>query len=80
MRQIGSQRTVDESGHDHGVCPAGVPLQGECAHIPGCTALALVVTVVIGAASFCCLGYALTSFIRNEDAALPTAQALVQAA
>jgi hypothetical protein len=28
-RQIGGQRTVDESGHGHGVCPAGVPLQGE---------------------------------------------------
>jgi hypothetical protein len=26
--------------------------------------------VVIGAASFCCLGYALTSLIRNEDTAL----------
>jgi ABC-2 type transport system permease protein len=41
------------------------------AHVPGRTALALAVTVVIGAASFCCLGYALTSLIRNEDAALP---------
>jgi ABC-2 type transport system permease protein len=47
------------------------------AHVPGRTALALVVTVVIGAASFCCLGYALTSLIRNEDAALPTTQALL---
>ena len=41
------------------------------AHVPGRTALALAVTVVIGAASFCCLGYALTSLVRNEDAALP---------
>jgi len=47
------------------------------AHVPGRTALALVVTVVIGAASFCCLGYALTSLIRNEDAALPATMALV---
>jgi ABC-type Na+ transport system ATPase subunit NatA len=47
------------------------------AHVPGRTALALAVTVVIGAASFCCLGYALTSLMRNEDAALPTAQALL---
>ena len=47
------------------------------AHVPGRTALALVVTVVIGAASFCCLGYALTSLIHNEDAALPTTQALL---
>jgi ABC-2 type transport system permease protein len=46
------------------------------AHIPGHTALALTVTVVIGAACFCCLGYALTSFIGNEDAALPTATAI----
>jgi ABC-2 type transport system permease protein len=47
------------------------------AHVPGRTALALVITVVIGAASFCCMGYALTSLIRNEDAALPTTQALL---
>ncbi len=46
------------------------------AHVPGRTALALVVTVVTGAASFCCLGYALTSVIRNEDAALPAATAI----
>jgi ABC-2 type transport system permease protein len=30
-----------------------------------------------GAASFCCLGYALTTLIRNEDAALPATQALL---
>ena len=47
------------------------------AHVPGRTALALVVTVVIGAASFCCLGYALTSLIRNEDTAQPVTQALL---
>ena len=47
------------------------------AHVPGHTALALVVTVVIGAASFCCMGYALTSSIRSEDAAVPTTQALL---
>jgi ABC-2 type transport system permease protein len=46
------------------------------AHIPGRTALAFAVTVVTGAASFCCLGYALTSFIRSEDAALPTTTAI----
>ncbi len=46
------------------------------AHLPGRTALAFTVTVVVGAASFCCLGYALTSVIRNEDAALPTTTAL----
>jgi ABC-2 type transport system permease protein len=46
------------------------------AHVPGRTVLAFAVTVVIGAASFCCLGYALTSFIRNEDAALPVSTAI----
>ena len=33
--------------------------------------------MVIGAASFCCLGYALASLIRNEDAAVPTSQAIL---
>jgi ABC-2 type transport system permease protein len=47
------------------------------AHIPGHTALALAVTVVVGAASFCCMGYALTSLIHNEDAAQPITQALL---
>ena len=47
------------------------------AHVPGRTALALVATVVIGAACFCCLGYALTSVIHDEDAALPATQALL---
>ena len=46
------------------------------ARVPGRTALALVVTVVIGAASFCCMGYALTSLVRSEDAALPATMAL----
>jgi len=43
------------------------------ARVPGRTAVALAVTVVTGAASFCCLGYALTSLIRSEDAAQLTA-------
>jgi ABC-2 type transport system permease protein len=47
------------------------------AHVPGRTLLALVVTVVAGAASFCCLGYALASLIHNEDAALPATQAIL---
>jgi ABC-2 type transport system permease protein len=47
------------------------------AHIPGHTTLALAVTVVVGAASFCCMGYALTSLIHNEDAAQPITQALL---
>ena len=33
--------------------------------------------MVVGAASFCCLGYALTSLIRNEDTAQPVTQALL---
>jgi ABC-2 type transport system permease protein len=47
------------------------------ARIPARTALAFAVTVVTGAASFCCLGYAITSLIRDEDAALPTTMALM---
>ena len=47
------------------------------AHIPGRTALALAVTVILGAAAFCCLGYALASLVRNEDAAVPTSQAIL---
>ena len=46
-------------------------------HLPGRTSFALVVTVVLGAASFCCLGYALTCLIHNEDTAQPTTQALL---
>ena len=46
------------------------------AHVPGRTALALVITVVIRA-SFCCMGYALTSLIHNEDTAPATTQALL---
>ena len=47
------------------------------AHVPGRTTLALVVTLVIGAASFCCLGYALASVVHDEDAALPATQAIL---
>src|SRR6516225_8252237 len=47
------------------------------AHLPGRTAFALAATVVVGAASFCCMGYALTALIRNEDSALPITQALL---
>jgi ABC-2 type transport system permease protein len=46
------------------------------AHVPGRTAPALAAAVVIGAASFCCLGYALASFVRDQDAALPASMAL----
>jgi ABC-2 type transport system permease protein len=47
------------------------------ATIPARTGPAMLVTVVVGAASFCCLGYALTSVIRNEDAAQPVTQAVM---
>ena len=33
--------------------------------------------MVVGAAAFCCLAFAVASFIRNEDAAQPIIQALV---
>ncbi len=45
--------------------------------IPDRTALALAVTIVAGAASFCCLGFGLASLIRNEDAAQPVTQAVL---
>jgi ABC-2 type transport system permease protein len=47
------------------------------AHVPGKTAPALAVTIVIGAVSFCCMGFALASVIRNEDAAQPITQAVM---
>jgi ABC-2 type transport system permease protein len=47
------------------------------AHVPGRTSLALVVTVVVGAAAFCCLGYGAASLIHNEDAAQPATQAVL---
>jgi ABC-2 type transport system permease protein len=45
------------------------------ADVPARTAPALAVTVIVGALSFCCLGYALASLIHNEDAAQPITQA-----
>jgi ABC-2 type transport system permease protein len=47
------------------------------AHVPGRTAPALALTVVLGALAFCCLGYALASLIENQDAAQPVTQALM---
>ena len=46
-------------------------------HLPSSTIPAFLVSVVVGAACFCCLSFALTSFIRNEDAAQPIVQATV---
>ena len=45
--------------------------------LPGRTLPAVLVTIAVGAISFCCVGYAMASFIRNEDAAGPTMQAIV---
>jgi hypothetical protein len=53
---------------------AGFDLPGIDVHR---TALALAVTVVVGAAAFCCLGYALSSLINNEDATQPATQAVL---
>ena len=47
------------------------------AAVPGRTAPALVVTVIVGAAAFCCLGFALASFIKNQDSAQPITQAVM---
>jgi len=47
------------------------------AHVPARTAPALALTVVVGALSFCCLGYALASIIRDQDSAQPVTQAVM---
>jgi len=47
------------------------------AHVPARTAPALVITIILGAVTFCCLGYALVSVIRNDDAAQPITQAVM---
>jgi ABC-2 type transport system permease protein len=47
------------------------------ASIPGRTAAAFIVDVVVGAAVFCCLGFAVASLVRTVDAAQPVVQAIV---
>lgn len=47
------------------------------AQVPARTGPALLVTVVLGTVTFCCLGYAFASVIRNEDAAQPMTQAVM---
>jgi ABC-2 type transport system permease protein len=44
-------------------------------HLPGSTIPAFALAIVVGAACFSCLAFALTSFIRNEDSAQPVVQA-----
>ena len=45
--------------------------------LPTSTLPGAVVTAVIGAVAFCCLAYALTTFVSNEDAAQPMVQAIM---
>ncbi len=45
--------------------------------IPTSTAPAVLITVIVGAASFCCMGFALTIVIPNEDAAPAVTNATV---
>ena len=47
------------------------------ATLPGRTAAAVVVTVVVGALAFCCLGFALASVVRDQDSAQPITQATI---
>jgi ABC-2 type transport system permease protein len=47
------------------------------AHVPGRSVAALIVTVLLGAAAFCCLGFAVVSLVKNDDAAQPVTQALM---
>jgi ABC-2 type transport system permease protein len=47
------------------------------AHVPARTAPALALTVVLGAVSFCCLGFALAALIHDQDAAQPVTQAVL---
>jgi ABC-2 type transport system permease protein len=55
----------------------GIGWVGYGAHVPARIVPALVVTVVVGALSFCCLGYALASVIHDQDAAQPVTQAVM---
>jgi ABC-2 type transport system permease protein len=47
------------------------------AHVPARTAPALALTIVVGALSFCCLGYAVASLIHDQDAAQPVTQGIM---
>jgi len=47
------------------------------AHVQARTAPALGVAVIVGALSFCCLGYALASVIHDQDAAQPVTQGVM---
>ena len=45
--------------------------------LPSSTLPGVVLTAVVGAIAFCCLGYALTTFIDSADAAQPMVQAIM---
>ncbi|MDE3070037.1 MAG: ABC transporter permease [Acidobacteriota bacterium] len=45
-------------------------------HLPGSTLPAFLLGVIVGAASFCCLSFAVASFIGNADSAQPIIQAI----
>jgi ABC-2 type transport system permease protein len=45
--------------------------------VPTTTIAGIAIATVVGSISFCCLGYALCSFIRSADAAQPIVQALI---
>jgi ABC-2 type transport system permease protein len=47
------------------------------AHIPAATAPAFALAVVVGALTFCCLGYAVAALVRDADAAQPVALASI---
>jgi ABC-2 type transport system permease protein len=47
------------------------------ATVPARTAPALVLAVLVGAAAFCCLGFAVASVITNADSAQPLTQAII---
>jgi ABC-2 type transport system permease protein len=47
------------------------------ADVPARTAPALALTVVVGALSFCCLGFAVASIIHDQDAAQPVTQGVM---
>lgn len=53
----------------------GWPTYG--ATLPGRTAPAFILAVVVGALAFCCLGFAAAGLIANADAAQPLTQAVI---
>jgi ABC-2 type transport system permease protein len=45
--------------------------------LPTATIPGVAIATIVGSTSFCCLGYALSSFVRSADAAQPVVQALI---